>query len=113
PLALFEEAVFRAVVLGALLATFGDSGPAVAAAIVLSSVLFSAAHFVRRHGQVRNTLQPALGLAVVSVVLGIAYHVGDRTLWLPVALHAAGIVGNELPRSFSVYRGPAWLVGYR
>ncbi len=113
PLAILVEAVFRGVVLHALLNQLtGLSGTVVA--IVLSSLLFSLVHFVRKRDERRKpVLQPAIGLFFVGVVLGTAYVAGGLTLWLPVATHAAGILATELPRSFVEYKAaPRW-IGYR
>lgn len=113
PLALLEEAVFRGVLLHALLSWLGGGGGTVLA-IVISSAVFSSVHFIRRRDSERKpAMQPAIGLFFVGVVLGVAYVADGRSLWLPVALHAAGILAVELPRSFIIYRGdPKW-IGYR
>lgn len=113
PLAILEEAVFRGVVLHALLRHLtGPNG--MVTAIVLSSLLFSLVHFVRKRDERRKpVLQPALGLFFVGVVLGTAYVAGGQTLWLPVATHAAGILATELPRSFVEYKAAPRYIGYR
>jgi len=113
PLAILEEAVFRGVVLHALLQWL--TGPAgTVASILISSLLFSSVHFVRKRDSRRKpALQPAIGLFFVGIVLGSAYVGGGQTLWLPVATHAAGILATELPRSFVEYKAaPRW-IGYR
>lgn len=113
PLALMEEAVFRGVLLHAFLNWLsGAWGPVLA--VALSSALFSSVHFIRRRDSKRKpALQPAIGLFFVGIVLGTAYVVDNQTLWLPVSLHAAGIVAVELPRSFVIYKAsPNW-IGYR
>ena len=113
PLAIMEEAVFRGVLLHALLNWLnGPWGTIVA--IILSSAVFSSVHFVRRRDSKRKPAQqPAIGLFFVGVVLGTAYVVDNQSLWLPVSLHAAGILAVELPRSFVVYKAnPKW-IGYR
>ena len=113
PLAVMEEAVFRGVLLHALLNWLNGTWGTVLA-IALSSAVFSSVHFIRRRDSKRKpALQPAIGLFFVGVVLGSAYVAGDRTLWLPVTLHAAGILAVELPRSFVIYSAdPKW-IGYR
>ena len=113
PLALMEEAVFRGVLLHALLTWLGGSW-GVILSVVISSAIFSSVHFIRsRDSKRKPALQPAIGLFFVGAVLGIAYVAGDQSLWLPVALHAAGIFAVELPRSFVVYKAdPRW-IGYR
>ena len=113
PLAIMEEAVFRGVLLHALLNWLsGTWGTALA--IALSSAVFSSVHFIRRRDSKRKpALQPAIGLFFVGVVLGSAYVADGQTLWLPVTLHAAGILAVELPRSFVTYKAnPKW-IGYR
>lgn len=113
PLAVMEEAVFRGVLLHALLNWLnGVWGPF--AAIVLSSAVFSSVHFIRRRDSKRKpALQPAIGLFFVGIVLGTAYVADNQSLWLPVSLHAAGILAVELPRSFVIYKAsPRW-IGYR
>lgn len=113
PLAIMEEAVFRAVLLHALLGlSSGRWG--IIAAIVISSAIFSLVHFIRRRDSKRKPmLQPAIGLFFVGVVLGTAYVAGGQTLWLPVTAHAAGILAVELPRSFVIYKAdPKW-IGFR
>lgn len=113
PLALLEESVFRGVILHALLQ--GLPGPAgTAAAIAISSLMFSMVHFIRKRDERRKpALQPAVGLFFVGIVLGSAYVFTGHTLWVPVATHAAGILATELPRSFVEYRAPAKWIGYR
>jgi membrane protease YdiL (CAAX protease family) len=123
PLAFVEEAVFRGLLLELLLRAWaapgaawparGWPGGAVAAAWVLSSAAFSAAHFIKARRPGKPVLQPALGLFVVGLTAGAAYLLAGRTLWLPVGLHAAGILGTELLRARFVLVGPAWLVGRR
>lgn len=113
PLALMEEAVFRGVLLHALLQWLDQAwGPAFA--VILSSAVFSCVHFIRRRDSKRKpALQPAIGLFFVGVVLGSAYVLHGQSLWLPVSLHAAGILAVELPRSFVTYKAsPKW-IGYR
>jgi len=104
PLAFVEEAVFRGVLLDALLDTIGPAG-----AIVLSAAVFASVHFFRPQ---KRLLLPALGLFALGVLLGAAYVLGGRAYWLPVAIHAGGVVFIQLLRPFVEYRGPPWLVGY-
>ena len=113
PLAVMEEAVFRGVLLHALLNWLNGTW-GMFMAIVLSSALFSSVHFIRQRDSRRKpALQPAIGLFFVGIVLGTAYVAGDQTLWFPVALHAAGILAVELPRSFVTYSASPRLIGYR
>ena len=113
PLAIIEEAVFRGVLLHALLNWLsGAWGPVLA--IVGSAAVFSSVHFIRRRDSERKpALQPAIGLFFVGIVLGTAYVIDDQSLWLPVTLHAAGILAVELPRSFVIYKASPKFIGYR
>ena len=96
-----EEPLFRGIVLQSLL----DAAP-VWAAIALSAVLFSAAHFIRK----TRTYWPAVGLAVLAVWLGIAYY-KTQALWLPMGLHSGGILAIGVHRCFVEYRGHELFVG--
>ena len=96
-----EEPLFRGIVLDSLL----DAAP-VWAAIALSAVLFSAAHFIRK----TRTYWPAVGLAVLAVWLGIAYY-KTQGLWLPMGLHSGGILAIGVHRCFVEYRGHELFVG--
>jgi hypothetical protein len=108
PLACMEEAVFRGLVLEQIHRALPGGGPAEALGILVSAVIFSAVHFVRPHLTVR---QPAVGLFAVGVVLGTAYVSSGHSLWLPIALHAAGILYTEVSKLYTEYRGPARFVG--
>jgi membrane protease YdiL (CAAX protease family) len=106
-----EEPFFRAIILQQLLfaAAPGFSRTPVIdpwAAVALSAVLFSAAHFLRKV----KTYWPFVGLAVLGVWLGVAY-VETGNLWLPMGLHSGGILAIGLHRCFLNYKGPEWLVG--
>ncbi|MCI0699470.1 MAG: CPBP family intramembrane metalloprotease [Planctomycetia bacterium] len=108
PLAFVEEAVFRGVLLNSLLLTMtGRSG--MVAAIVLSSAIFASVHFFRPQ---KRLLLPAFGLFGLGVILGSAYLIGGSSYWLPVAIHAGGVVFIQVLRPFVEYKGPPWLVGY-
>jgi hypothetical protein len=109
PLAFIEEAIFRGIVLEALLQNFPGNGSGQAAALILSSAVFAAVHFIRP----ARTYGPALGLFGLGCLLGTAYLIGGHTYWLPVGLHAGGILATQLLRPFVEYRGPPWVIGYR
>lgn len=96
-----EEPFFRGIVLQSLL-----GGVPVWAAIGISAVLFSAAHFIRK----TRTYWPAVGLAVLGLWLGIAYY-KTQSLWLPMGLHSGGILAIGVHRCFIEYRGHEVLVG--
>ena len=64
--------------------------PAARPTIPLSAAAFSAVHFIKpKWGKL---LQPAAGLFLIGCLFGLAYILGGRALWLPVALHASAIV---------------------
>jgi hypothetical protein len=114
PLAIFEEAVFRGVGLAALLADFPKSSTAEAIAIVLASAVFASVHVIRRQRPEKAVLQPVIGLFFVGATLGTAYLACGQRLWLPIAMHAAGIFGVEAMRPFVVYQDQHSLwVGHR
>jgi membrane protease YdiL (CAAX protease family) len=109
PLALVEETVFRGIVLRQLLEALPSDWWGTAAAVVCSSVLFAAVHFLRPQ---KRTVLPALGLFGFGLVLGVAYLTGGRSCWLPIAIHAGGVWVIQIMRPFVNYRGPAVLAGY-
>jgi membrane protease YdiL (CAAX protease family) len=108
PLAFVEEALFRGVVLDSLLRAMpGREGMLVA--IVIGAAIFASVHFFRPQ---KRVLLPAMGLFGLGVILGAAYVLGAYSYWLPVAIHAGGVVFIQVSRPFVEYKGPAWLVGY-
>lgn len=110
PLALMEEAIFRGIVLHQLLAVFSDTVAGQAVAIAVSAAIFSSVHFFRPQ---KATAFPAMGLFGLGYILGILYVAGGYSYWMPVAMHAAGILGIQWHRPFASYDGPAWLIGFR
>jgi len=111
PLATLEEAVFRGVLLEQLLQSFPQSPTYTALAIVLSSVVFSSVHFIKRHPG-KPIWQPAYGLFIIGCLFGFAYVVGGRSLWLPIVMHATAIFVIEVMKLYAVHRAPLWLLGY-
>lgn len=99
--ALTEELLFRGVVLADLL----DSMPAVPA-VAIGAAIFAAAHYVRRVK--RYWTFP--GHCMLGVLLCTAF-LWTRSLWLPMGLHAGGILMTLGTRPFARYAGPPWLVG--
>jgi hypothetical protein len=69
-------------------------------------------HFIKRSFPGKPVWQPAYGLFFFGCLLGLAYVVGGRNLWLPIVIHATAIFVTEVPRLYAVYQGPAWLLGY-
>lgn len=112
PLALMEEAVFRGLVLEQIYQVGPQNLWGATIAIALSAAAFSAVHFIKRHSNTVSQWQAGIGLFVVGSVLGIAYFAGGRTLWFPVAVHAAGILVTESMRLYTEYKGPQVLIGY-
>jgi membrane protease YdiL (CAAX protease family) len=99
--ALLEELLFRTVLLADLLDSFH---PAIA--IATGAVFFAGAHYVRsvkRYWTIGGHL-------VLGMLLCLAFYY-TRALWLPIGIHAAGIILLLGTRPFIRYRGPAWLVG--
>ena len=112
PLATLEEAVFRGTLLEQLLRSLPQSKGGVTLAIVLSAAVFSAIHFVKLSPPNKPVWQPAFGLFTVGCLFGLAYVVGGRSLWLPIAMHAAAMFFTEVTRLYFVHQAPHWLVGY-
>ena len=112
PLATLEEGVFRGVILEELLQSLPHSQAYTALAIVVSSVVFSAVHFIKRGYPGKPVWQPAFGLFIVGCLCGLAYVLGGRTLWLPIVVHATLVFVCQTVRLYGVYLGPPWLVGY-
>jgi Type II CAAX prenyl endopeptidase Rce1-like len=108
PLAFVEEALFRGVVLDALLRAMPGRGGMIAA-LVIGAAIFASVHFFRPQ---KRLVLPALGLFGLGVILGAAYVLGGHSYWLPVAIHAGGVVFIQVSRPFVEYKGPAWLIGY-
>ncbi len=112
PLATLEEAVFRGTLLEQLLSSLPQSNFYTGLAIVLSSAVFSSVHFVKRSYPGKPVWQPAYGLFIVGCLLGLAYVLGGRSLWLPIVVHATAVFAIEVMRLYSAYQAPPWLVGY-
>ena len=112
PLALLEEAVFRGVLLEQLLRSFPPSQTYTVLAITLSSVVFSAVHFIKLPYPGKPIWQPAYGLFIVGCVLGFAYVIGGRSLWLPIVVHSTMVFLIEVMKLYAVHQAPPWLLGY-
>ena len=112
PLATLEEAVFRGVLLEQLLRSFPETRSYTVLAVIISAAVFSSVHFIKKGYPGKPVWQPAYGLFIVGCLFGLAYVVGGRSLWLPIAMHAAAIFVNEVMRLYTVYQGPPWLIGY-
>lgn len=99
--ALVEELLFRAILLQNLL----ESLPA-AAAVPLGVLAFAGAHYIR--SVKRYWTFP--GHLALGTLLCVAF-VLTRSLWLPLGLHAGGVLVLMAVRPLIRYTGPAWLVG--
>jgi hypothetical protein len=110
PLAIAEETLFRGVILEQLLRALPETTGAAVLALTVSAAIFSSLHFLRKQ---KRVLLPALGLFMLGFTLGMVYIETGHSLWLAVAIHAAGIWYTQLSRPFLSYQGPAWFVGYR
>lgn len=96
-----EEFLFRAVLLAGLLESFERL-----TALALGALLFAAAHYIRRVK--RYWTFP--GHVALGVLLCSAF-IWTGALWLPLGLHAGGVLVLAGVRPLVRYRGPAWLVG--
>lgn len=112
PVAILEEMIFRGLLLEQIYQSLPTGPWAAAFAIVLSGAVFSAVHFLRPANPSVSQWQAAFGLFVVGSVLGVAYFVGGRTLWFPIAIHAAGILVTETMRLYTVYKARPFIIGY-
>jgi hypothetical protein len=110
PLVTFEEGVFRGILLEQLLRSLPSSQVYTALAIVVSSAAFTAIHFVKPAKD--KPVQAAYGYFLVGCLFGLAYVVGGRSLWLPIAVHASAVFGIEVLRLYVVFQAPRWLVGF-
>lgn len=101
--AFVEELLFR----GLLMADLLDAWPrAPWAAAVVTTVVFAVAHYVR--SVKRRWTFP--GHLTLGLLLSLAF-LRTGSLWLPIGLHAGGILMIMGVRPFFEYRGPAWLTG--
>lgn len=99
--AFVEELLFRAMLLADLVNDFP-----LAAAVAVGAAVFAVAHYVR---SVKRYWTFG-GHLVLGLLLCIAF-VCTQSLWLPIGIHAAGVVMLMGTRPFIRYDGPAWLVG--
>lgn len=99
--ALAEELLFRAVLLHDLLESMD-----VWLALPIGIFVFAAAHYVR--GVKRYWTFP--GHLALGALFCVAFYC-TRTLWLPIGLHAGGVLVLMGARPMIRYTGPAWLVG--
>jgi hypothetical protein len=111
PLVVFEEGVFRGILLEQLLRSLPSSNTYAALAIVLTSAAFAAIHFVKP-AKGKPVRQAAYGYFLVGCVFGLAYVLGGRSLWLPVAVHASAVFAIEVARLYVVFEAPRWLIGF-
>lgn len=101
--ATIEELLFRGVVMADAQRWFPDL-PYIA--VGWSTLVFAGAHYVRTVK--RRWTFP--GHLMLGLLFSLAF-LQTGSLWLPIGLHAAGILMIMGTRPFFVYRGPAWLTG--
>lgn len=111
PLATLEEAVFRGILLEQFLRSLPNTYAYVLLAIIVSSAIFAAVHFIKPP-RGKPVLQGMYAYFTAGCLFGIAYVVGGRNLWLPVVLHATGILIIEVMRLYTVHQAPRWLAGF-
>ncbi len=109
PLTLVEEPLFRGIVQEQFLQTMPKPVAGQALAVICSSLLFAAVHFIRPQ---RQALLPAIGLFGLGVILSLAYIRTGHHYLLPIAIHAGGVWFIQVTRPIADYRGPTWLIGY-
>lgn len=106
---LFEETVFRGVVLRLLLLGWGDSRWGIAGSLVLSSLLFGLTHMLNL--LVGKDIREALGQGLSAFVGGLCYWVlvlWSGSIWPAVAMHGAeNAVVNIRVATIANYREPA------
>ncbi len=107
-LAILEEAVFCGILLEQVLRAMPQSRMFSALAIVLNAALFTAVHFVKPRTE---PWQRAYGFFIVGCLFGFSYVLAGRTLWVPIAVHAAAVYVVEITRLYTVFKGPRWLIG--
>ena len=101
-IALVEELLFRGMLLAGLLDSFAPR-----VALPVGIAVFAAAHYVRR---VKRTWTFP-GHFALGTLFCVAFFVTGRSLWLPLGLHAVGVLVLMGVRPFVRYTGPPWLVG--
>jgi len=111
-IATLEEAVFCGVWLEQLLRSFPQPQIYTVLAIVLSSAVFASVHFIKRPYPGKPVWQPAWGYFITGCLIGLAYIVGGRSLWLPIMVHGAAVFAMKVAPLYVVHRGPPWLLGY-
>jgi len=110
PLATFEEAVFRGTLLQQLLVVLPQSQAWAVVAVLFSSLAFALVHFVKPP-RGKPVGQGIYGFFTAGCLFGLAYLVGGRNLWLPIAMHATAIALIEVTKLYAVYTGPRCLIG--
>ena len=126
-IAVGEEATFRGVLLRRLGRDLGTAG-----GVAATTLVYAAVHVIRRHGaggpvgvgsgaaQTLELFAPLadgtavpqlLGLLLLGALLAAA-RLRAGSLWLPIGIHAAFVMGFRVGRLFFVIRPvPVWLVG--
>ncbi len=112
PLATVEEAVFRGIVLEQLLQAMPQTLLYMAVDVVISAILFSSVHFIRRQPEGKPVWQQAYGFFLAGCLFGVGYIAGGRNLWVPIALHAWAVLIIEIGRLYCRFTGPRWIIGF-
>lgn len=86
---LFEEVLFRGLILKLLLVKMGHTKKGIVIAIVISSVIFGLTHIIN---SIAGTLEIAenIGQIISSIVIGFFYavlYLRTKNLWVPILLH--------------------------
>jgi membrane protease YdiL (CAAX protease family) len=100
-IALVEELLFRAMLLAGLLESLEPW-----AALPIGIAVFAGAHYIRRVK--RYWTFP--GHLALGTLLCLAFF-WTRAVWLPLGLHAGGVLVLMAVRPLVRYTGPTWLVG--
>ena len=66
----------------------------------LALAAFSSVHFIKPPYPRKSVWQAAYGLFIVGCLLGFAYVVGGRSLWLPIVMHSAVVFFVEVMRLY-------------
>lgn len=106
--AMFEEILFRAVVLYALVSVWGTTRRGVLKAVAVSSLLFGAIHAINAIGGDPSEIPGQMGIALLEGVWWAAIVLRWRSVWPAVLIHVVtNWVLQTKALSFPDYRGTA------
>ena len=94
---LFEEVLFRGLILKLLLVAFGDSKKGIIKAVIISSILFGMVHI----GNViaGAGLLPTIFNIIGAVLVGVFYaalYIRTKNLWVVIILHAITNLSHQI-----------------